>query len=69
MKGVTNIRILYVMYLAVHPDFRYHLNTFNDVEANYSTRILSLVIIKLIKSPIDKYTNQARTFINYINYT
>ena len=32
------------MYLAVHPDFQYHLNTFNDIEANYSTGILSLVI-------------------------
>lgn len=51
MQGATNIRILYVMYLAVHPDFLYHLNSFNDIEANYSTNgALSLVIfiVKLV---------------------
>jgi hypothetical protein len=48
MTGITNIRIFYVMYLAVHPDFKYHLNTFNDIEANYSTTSLSLVEFLLI---------------------
>jgi len=51
MQGVTNIRVLSVMYLAVHPDFQYHLNTFNDIEANYSLTSLSLVILFLIASP------------------
>ena len=36
MEGFTHIRVFSVMYLAVHPDFKYHLNTFNDIEANYS---------------------------------
>jgi len=44
MQGITNIRVLSIMYIAVHPDFKYHLNTFNDIEANFSSGSLSLVI-------------------------
>jgi hypothetical protein len=62
MEGTTNIRILNVMYLAVKPDFQYHLNTFNDIEANFSMASMTL-------DPINVYNTSERTFINNINYT
>lgn len=46
--GVTNIRLFYVMYVAVHPDFLYHLNAFNDIEANYTTTGSSLTLVKFL---------------------
>ena len=60
MEGTTNIRILTVMYLAIQPDFQYHLNTFNYIDANYGGLTLS---------PINEYLDTVRVFINHINYT
>lgn len=45
--GITNIRLFYVMYMAVHPDFLYHLNAFNDIEANFTTSG-SMSLVKFI---------------------
>ncbi len=46
--GITNIRLFYVMYVAVHPDFLYHLNAFNDVEANYTITGSSLTLVEFL---------------------
>lgn len=60
INGVTNIRILTIIYLAVDPSYPYHLNTFNNVQANYSTG-----------GPLTNITSGTglQNYINTINYT
>lgn len=58
--GVTNIRIFSIRYLVVDPTYPYHLNTFSDVEANYST---TGGIVNISGGSC------ARTYINNVNYT
>ena len=60
LVGITNIRILKIVYLAVSRTFPYHLNVFNDVPANYSSG--NLVNITGSRSG-------QRTYTNTINYT
>jgi hypothetical protein len=60
IEGYTNIRILNMIYLAVDRSFPYHLNTFNDVEANFSDTALGV---------ISSSDSGERSYTNTINYT
>jgi hypothetical protein len=60
MVGWTNLRILTIVYMAVDQSYPYNLNTFNNIEANYSTG-----------GPLVNITLGVgtQTYINTINYT
>lgn len=60
IDGVTKIRIFTLIYLAIDPSYPYHLNTFNNIEANYST---NLGITNITSG------TGTQSYINTINYT
>ncbi len=60
ITGFTNLRILSLQYLAVSRDFPYHLNTFNNIDANFSKGPLT---------NISRTQNGNRFYLNKINYT
>jgi hypothetical protein len=56
----TNLRILNLQYIAIDRSFPYHINTFNDIPANFSTGSLS---------NINSMSSSVRSYINTVNYT
>jgi len=60
INGITNIRIFTIAYMAIDPSYPYHLNTFNNIEVNYTTG-----------GPITNISTGTgtRTYTNTINYT
>ena len=60
ISGVTNIRILTIMYLSVDRSFPHHINVFNDINVNYGSGPL----VNISTSTIG-----LRTYTNTINYT
>lgn len=59
IKGVTNILLLNVPYIAIDPNFPHHINSFDNVPANYSAG-------KLVN--ISTPSTSMRTYTNTINY-
>lgn len=59
IKGMTNILLLNVPYIAIDPSFPHHINSFDNVPANYSAG--NLTNISASSTSMRRYTNT----INY----